>query len=400
MLPEIAVDIQAVQSISAVPTILETVAAITGFRFVCVARVTEDSWTACAVLDQLDFGLKVGGGLDVTTTLCEEVRETQRTIVIDHVSEDETYKDHHTPKIYGFESYFSVPLLRADGQYFGTLCGLDPLPINVSKPSTLASLSLFAQLISAQLKSESDLAHAREALLEEQEASEFREQFIAVLGHDLRNPLGSILLGMDVLSQHNLDPKSQLVVERVRRSALRIAGLVDDVVDFTRGKMGDGIPIELQKDVPINSLVDHVVSELRGAHPDRRIVVDLPSSLTLTCDSKRVSQLLSNLLKNALTYGSSELPILIVGASQNDLCKLEVINGGVMIPPEKIKNLFKPYWRGNSMENHAGLGLGLFIVEEIARAHGGAVEVSSNNGLTSFSFSIPQNISLSLIRTR
>jgi GAF domain-containing protein len=83
---------------------------------------------ACAVLDKLEFGLKAGGELDVTTTLCEEVRDTGKAIIIDCVSESDTYRDHHTPRIYGFESYISIPIFRQDGSYFGTLCGLDPKP--------------------------------------------------------------------------------------------------------------------------------------------------------------------------------------------------------------------------------------------------------------------------------
>ena len=113
------------------------------------------------MLDRLAFGLKVGDGLDVTTTLCEEVRDTGLTVVIDNVSTDTRYRDHHTPRIYGFQSYISVPLFRPDGEYFGTLCGLDPVAANLSAPAVLNSLALFAQLISRQLETERILAVAQ-----------------------------------------------------------------------------------------------------------------------------------------------------------------------------------------------------------------------------------------------
>lgn len=121
-------DLLTVQRISAVPAILQVLSETTGLRFAAVARVTETNWTACAVFDRIEFGLKVGGELDVTTTLCSEIHASHQPIIISQVSADPDYCHHHTPQIYGFESYISVPVLRANGSFFGTLCALDPLP--------------------------------------------------------------------------------------------------------------------------------------------------------------------------------------------------------------------------------------------------------------------------------
>ncbi|HBM07244.1 MAG TPA: histidine kinase, partial [Pseudomonas sp.] len=115
-------DISAISRINAVPAILRVISETTGLRFAAVARVTEDSWTACAVLDRTNFGLQVGGELDVTTTLCHEIRASHETIIISKVSEDGRYCNHHTPKMYGFESYISTPVFRTDGSFFGTVC--------------------------------------------------------------------------------------------------------------------------------------------------------------------------------------------------------------------------------------------------------------------------------------
>lgn len=198
--------VQEIQAITAVPKILETVASITGVGFVAIAHVTENSWTTCAVLDKLGFGLKVGDGLDVTTTLCEEVRSTGDSIIIDHVQESQQYCNHHTPSIYGFQSYFSVPIFRPDGAYFGTLCGLDPDPKVLSVPSNVSTLELFAQLVSKQLEVEQVHTATHTALLSERETAELREQFIAVLGHDLRTPLGALQNGIEVLRLKHPDP--------------------------------------------------------------------------------------------------------------------------------------------------------------------------------------------------
>ena len=154
----IARDVSAVNRITAVPAILRVLSETAGLRFVTIARVTETSWTACAVLDNVDFGLKAGGELDVTTTLCREVRECREPIVIDKASDDPLFKGHPTPRMYGFESYIAVPIFRANGEYFGTLCGLDPLPAKLSDEKTVSMVKLFAELISVQLDAEEKTA--------------------------------------------------------------------------------------------------------------------------------------------------------------------------------------------------------------------------------------------------
>jgi signal transduction histidine kinase len=383
----IAADIASIQAIEAVPTILATVAVITGLRFVCVARVTGNSWTTCAVLDRLNFGLKIGDGLDVTTTLCEEVRDTGAAVVIDNVSADDRYRDHHTPRIYGFQSYISVPLFRPNGEYFGTLCGLDPVAAKLSVPAVTDSLALFAQLISRQLETERILADAQHALFNEIEAAELREQFIAVLGHDLRTPLSSIVTGAEVLRMQELPPNAVRVVDRISRSALRISGLVDDVVDFTRGRMGGGIALALKPETALQAAFEQVVAELRGAHPQREIVAELAIDGPVLCDAGRLAQLLSNLVKNALVHGDATRPVRVQALRRDGRLALVVSNEGPAIPPETMAQLFKPFWRG-SAEAGQGLGLGLFIVSEIAQSHGGTIDVASTDELTSFTFTL------------
>jgi signal transduction histidine kinase len=377
-----------IQAISAVPKILETVAAMTGLRFVCIAHVTDEAWIACAVLDKLDFGLKPGGTLDVTTTLCEEVRDTGRAVIIDSVHESDQYRAHHTPRIYGFQSYFSIPVFRTDGSYFGTLCGLDPEPARLSDNVTVSTMQLFAELVSKQLDADTKLVAARRELLDERETAELREQFIAVLGHDLRTPLGSILLGTGVLALKHPDPETRPVVERIRRSAVRMAALVDDVVDFTRGRMGAGIALNA-RDAEVDQTLEQVVDEMRGLYPTREIEASIAPGLQLHCDPERIAQLLSNLLKNALVHGSGEAPVQVGAALAAGEFVLSVTNEGRELPQYVIDGLFKPYWRAASRPGSEGLGLGLYIVDQIARAHGGAIGVRSEGGSTSFVFRLP-----------
>ena len=378
-----------IQAIGAVPKILETVAAMTGLRFVCIAHVTQDSWTACAVLDKLEFGLKPGDPLDITTTLCEEVRDTGAAVIIDHVRESACYHDHHTPRIYGFQSYFSIPVFRPDGRYFGTLCGLDPEPKRLSDAVTVSTLQLFTELIAKQLESEHSLGEARAALLDERETAELREQFITVLGHDLRTPLGSVVSGAELLLLKHQDPSTRQVAERIRRSARRMSALVEDVVDFTRGRMGGGLALDLETLHGADLRLYEVVDELSSLYPGRVIDTSIQPGLTLHCDPERLSQLLSNLLKNALVHGSDQHPISVSAKVHDGLLTLRVTNGGHDLAPGVIDQLLKPYWRAASRAGSEGLGLGLYIVDQIARGHGGAIEIGSRDGSTSFTFTMP-----------
>ncbi len=379
-------DIASVQAISAVPTLRETVAATTGLGFVCIARVTDDSWTTCAVLDNLDFGLKVGDTLDVTTTLCAVVRDTGKAVIIDCVSNDETYRDHHTPRIYGFQSYISVPIFRPNGEYFGTLCGLDPKPAMLSAPNIRSTMALFAQLISSQLASEQKLTDAHRLLVDEQQTSELREQFIAVLGHDLRTPLGSILGGLELARRRSTDVALMPVFDRMHRSAQRIAALVDDVIDFTRGRMGGGISLDLRHEMHLELGLEQVIGELRALYPDRSINAQLQPNIGLLCDAGRIGQLLSNLLKNALVHGDPQYPIDVSAVLTNGVFRLDITNTGSPIPEETARELFKPFWRGPDKSAHQGLGLGLFIVSQIAQSHRGTVSIRQTDTAVTFSF--------------
>jgi signal transduction histidine kinase len=381
-------DLASIQRMGAVPTILETVAAMTGLGFVCIARVTQDSWTACAVLDKLGFGLNAGDGLDVTTTLCEEVRDTSKAVVIDCVSQDDVYRNHHTPRIYGFESYISIPIFRQNGEYFGTLCGLDPKPAVLKTPAIVSGLTLFAQLISLQMDADTQLADTRGLLADERETAELREQFIAVLGHDLRTPLGSILMAVEVGKRKDPDSAMQALLDHIGRSAHRISALVDDVVDFTRGRMGGGIALELRREDNLHLAFEQVIEELRGVHPQRRIVAHLQPIATLLCDRGRMSQMLSNLLNNALVHGDPAQAVEVTAREAKGVFQLTVTNAGPRIPDEVKRQLFKPFWRGSVKVAREGLGLGLFIVSEIARSHGGSIEVLTSDTATSFIYKV------------
>lgn len=375
---EIARDVAAISRMSAVPALLRVICQNTGMGFAAVARVTDGTWTACAVQDDIQFGLKPGGQLELHTTLCSESRLARQPVVIDHASQDPLYHSHHTPKLYNIESYISVPIIRPDGAYFGNLCAIDPRPAIVSDPRTVTMFKVFAELIALQLASDDRHDAAESALVDARATAELREQFIAVLGHDLRNPLAAVGATAELLVRREKEPDLVRLGERLRTTTRRMSRLIDDVLDFARGRMGSGIGVRAEPIADLGAALADVVAELRQANPDRTVLEQIAIAQPVRCDRGRMQQLLSNLLGNALTYGAVDQPVVVAAGIEADALVLSVANGGTPIPPDDLGRVFEPYWRPHSSKPGGGLGLGLYICAQIARAHGGVLEVSSS----------------------
>ncbi|MDB5413831.1 MAG: histidine kinase [Rubritepida sp.] len=381
-------DIVAIESITAVPTILDVVCRTTGMGFAAIARVTEDRWIACAVRDDIEFGLRPGGELKVETTICHEIRASGGAVIINHVAEDDAYFGHPTAAQYGFQSYISMPILLSDGRFFGTLCAIDPRPAKLKTPEVIGMFKLFAELIGFHLEAHERLAESASKLKEERETAELREQFIAVLGHDLRNPLAAISSGTRLLLDRPLDDRAAGVVGMMQASVSRMAGLIDDVLDFARGRLGGGVALKLAAE-PLAPILEQVVTELRVTMPDKPIDVRFALQEPVSCDPNRIAQLFSNLLGNALAYGSAQTPVRVEALSANGVFELSVANSGPQIPPETLTRLMQPFFRGAAQATGRGLGLGLYIASEVARAHGGTIDVVSTPEETVFTFRMP-----------
>ena len=371
-------DVAAIARISAVPSLLRVICEFTGMGFAAVARVTDESWTACAVLDTIGFGLKPGDQLDLHTTLCVESRAARAAVSFDHASQDAVYCDHHTPRLYNIESYISVPIVRKDGSYFGNLCAVDRKPTRVSDERTLTMFGLFAELIALQLASEERQQATEAALSTERETSILREQFIAVLGHDLRGPLSAVGMTGELLARRQAHPELVQMGMRIRSASRRMGRLIDDVLDFARGRMGSGMGIALADAPNLSRSLREVLAETRSAHPERdlqdRIDIDVP----VVCDEGRVQQLLSNLVGNAVMHGASGEPVEVNARVEREVLVLEVANGGEPIETRNLVHLFEPYWRPPTSKPGRGLGLGLYICAQIVKAHGGTLGVTSS----------------------
>ncbi len=226
-------------------------------------------------------------------------------------------------------------------------------------------------------------------LADEEDRAALREQFIAVLGHDLRNPLNAVVIASSILETHSLSSESAEMVKIISSSSARMANLISDVLDFARGRLGGGILIDSTA-VDLMSILQKVVDELQIASPGRTLVLDVQIKDPVLCDPTRFSQLVSNLVANALTHGSQDAPVFIEGVSDGESIRLSVRNKGEPIPPNSIEKLFQPFKRNDERPSKQGLGLGLFIAHHIAVGHGGSLDVTSTVEETCFTFRMPK----------
>lgn len=218
-----------------------------------------------------------------------------------------------------------------------------------------------------------------------------REQFIGILGHDLRNPLTAIQMAVEVLG--DLPDPYAPVVARAARSAQRIEAMIRDLLDFARGRLAGGIPIA-PRPCDLRVICDAVVQEMQQAHPARAIRFEGAGDLRGDWDPDRVEQVVSNLVGNAVTHGIGS--VRVTGRDDGAEVVTTVHNQGPAIPAAVIPILFEPFKRAAADADGAtsqGLGLGLYIASEIVHAHGAAISVASKEGEgTTFTIRWPRRV--------
>ncbi len=386
---DISSALAAVARIDAVATILEVVCRATGMGFAAIARVTEQRWVACAVQDGIGFGLKPGDQIDIQKTFCDSVRRSGAEVAFDNAAEHAVYRDHPITAMYGIQSYISVPILHRDGRFFGTLCAIDVRPARVNTPEILRLFRLMTELLAFNLDAEDRVAVAEAHSLARQRDAESREQFIAVLGHDLRNPLAAIFSAMQLMGKSRPKMDKDMLIGVVQHSAQRMSDLISHVMDFARERLGDGLAVDRSIQVALAPALEALVEETRFAWPGRVIQADVHLDGPVECDRARIGQMLSNLLANALTHGDPDKPVTVRAWIAQGVFRLAVTNQGVPIPREVMGQLFQPFFRAGTQPNGGGLGLGLYIAAGIARAHGGTLGVASDTEGTCFTVSMP-----------
>ncbi|XXF77732.1 PAS domain-containing protein [Myxococcaceae bacterium GXIMD 01537] len=235
-----------------------------------------------------------------------------------------------------------------------------------------------------------EITPLKEAQATLERAISFREQLLAVLGHDLRNPLNAINASAFQLSRtEDLDERDARAVERIRRSAGRMARMIDDILDFARSRLGGGIPV-VRRPLDMAEACRTVLEELQVSHPERQLLFEAHGDTRGTWDPDRVAQVLGNLVGNALQHGRPDTPIRTTVRGEGPDVVLEVQNQGEPITAELQPRLFDPFKGAQRPPGSKSLGLGLYIVQQLARAHGGDVAVRSTEEGTTFTVRWPR----------
>jgi sigma-B regulation protein RsbU (phosphoserine phosphatase) len=302
------------------------------------------------------------------------------------------YETHIAPllRMQGFFNEFAIEMVTASGEPLQMICNALEGRDAAGKPE-FTRLALFKA--TDRRRYESELLNARDVanvrLANERETSKLREQFIAVLGHDLRNPLASISAGARIIGRDAKTEREHQVVAMLQTTVTRMAGLIDNVLDFARGRLGGGITLDRDGREPLEPVLHQVVDELRLSSPGRQIEEEYLIDRPVDCDRTRIGQLASNLIGNAISHGAGKEPVRVRAETTDGFFKLTVANAGEAIPEIALERLFEPFFRGEVRASRQGLGLGLHIASQIAKAHDGALTVTSTSEQTIFTFIMP-----------
>jgi sigma-B regulation protein RsbU (phosphoserine phosphatase) len=303
------------------------------------------------------------------------------------------FETHLAPllRMQGHVHEIALELLTADGEKIPTIANAAERRDDEDR-HVFTRLTLFKavdrrtyerSLVEARLKAEADAKAERDAAV-------LREQFIAVLGHDLRNPVAAIAAGIDVLQRREqLSTAALAILSEINSSVARASDLIDNVLDLARGSLGGGLMLKRNADAPLTPVLTQVIAEMGVIAPGRQFEARIKIEEPVYCDRGRLGQLASNLLSNAVTHGAAEQPIRFEAFTEDGRFKLSVANAGDPIPAEILPCLFQPFFRGDARPSRNGLGLGLFIASEIAKAHCGSLEVTSTAQETRFRFTMP-----------
>ncbi len=382
-------DIEAVKNI---PIILDVICQTTGMGFAAVARVTEDRWVACSVMDKVNFGLEQGSELPIETTLCNEVQSSLEPIVVDNFQKDAKYKKHHTPEIYGLQSYISIPIILRDNTFFGTLCAIDSKPAKINNNKVISTFKMFAELLAFHLESLDLLERSNatnQALVHKNKALHMEntdlDNFVYTASHDLKSPLANVEGLLDALAQ-SIDAKhfdrnsARKIINMMQSSLVRFKLTIKDLTAIVEA---DNLNSDVQHaNTNIDDIVALVKQDLQGAIESSAAVIELrsPENLFINQPKKAIKSILYNLISNAIKYSSPKRkPVILVDLVQEaGKIYLSVTDNGLGIPEDKREHIFTMFKR---YHNHVeGSGLGLYLVKRMVNNLHGHIKLDSVEG--------------------
>ena len=430
-----AKDIRDIGKIPIIANLLDVVCQTTKMGFSAVARVTDERWITCGVRDDISFGLKPGDELELKTTICNEIRQHKHAVIIDHVAEDPDFKNHHTPLQYGFQSYISMPIVRKDGRFFGTLCAIDPNPHKVNTPEIIGMFTLFTDLIAFHLETiekmddfELKLDEERELhkisdenqkkftdLLErkvEERTQELKENndsldkmnkelqaFAYISSHDLQEPLRKIQIFSSAIAEKeatNLTDSGKDYFERIQKAAGRMQTLINDLLAYSRASV-DAKKFEF---LDLSHVMVDVILDLKEEIENKNAIIEAVDLCHCNIINFQMRQLLYNLVSNSLKFSAPDKTPHIKITSEiidgNELsekiCHIKVEDNGIGFDQKYSEKIFELFQSLHPREKYDGTGIGLSIVKKIVENHKGRITATSKNGQGArFDIYIPEN---------
>ena len=416
-------DIDAISQIHIVPGLLDVICKSTNMGFAAIARVTEERWITCAVRDDIQFGLKPGDELEIKTTICDEIRHDNKAVVIDHVEKDPLFHDHHTPAQYGFQSYISVPILRQDGSFFGTLCAIDPQPNLLNTPAIIGMFNLFAELISFHLHALDEIITGKNKLIEERETRKKTEEsqkiftaalekkvkertqqlednnvqlekmnkelqsFAYISSHDLQEPLRKIQTFTSLIAEKEIDNLSDVgkdYFKRMGNAAERMQTLINDLLAYSRAE-SDAKKFEL---TDLSQIIEEVINDLEEEFQHKKAEITVGNTSNVSIIRFQFRQLLYNLFSNAVKFSKVEsAPHIHIDSKISEgkflknknllpnhyYCHISIKDNGIGFPEEYNEKIFELFQRLHSRTEYDGTGIGLAIVKKIVENHAGHI---------------------------
>ena len=260
------------------------------------------------------------------------------------------------------------------------------LPIDDSVAPIAADAALGAVVVFR------DASAGRRAALEAARRADFEEKLIGIVSHDLRNPLGTIALGVGALKQAALDERCEKIVQRIGSSAQNATRLVNDLLDFTQARLGSGIPVRRAL-ADLRQIAQRVLDEVQPSHPGRELRLLASGDVEGLWDAERIAQALLNLVSNALKYGAPDSAVSLQVTGEAEWVKVAVHNTGAPIEPTLLPVVFEPLRRGAGHQDSYSRsdGLGLYIVKHIVEAHHGQIAAASTaTAGTTFTMRLPR----------
>lgn len=394
-------DIEDIQSIAIVPTILDVVCRATGMGFAAIARVTEDTWLTCGVLDNIPFGLSVGDELELNTTFCKRVRESNKLVVIDHVDKDEVYFNHPIPLQYGFQSYISVPIVRNNGEFFGTLCALDLKPNKLKNAKVIDMFTMFSQLISFHLDAVKTM-RSQANIIKHKEGELATYDFIS--SHDLQEPLRKIEIlssTIETREGEKLSLEGKKYFKSIRKAATQMRNILNDLLKYSQN---DFNPKRFQEQ-DMEKLVERVRFRLSEEFDSSDATLKLGTLHPLQVMPVQMEQLFYNLFSNSVRYRDSERKLVIEVESRTgpgsdfnieDLdknlryCEITVRDNGKGFDQRHNEKIFEIFQRLENKQDDKSTGIGLAIVKRIVANHNGRIMATSEpNSHATFKIYLP-----------